>query len=334
MILKMLAYGLLLTDNAYLRDAWNVMDAVVVLVGWLAYLPGETMASLPSVSSLRTLRVLRPLRAIKQVPAMRVLVNSLIKAVRRSLATNISEHVDGERRGPAPIGDGERRGPAPIGSYLMVPSRPFRCHPRILRSLWCSPSACSERTIRARAVRALFDVVVLYLFLFLIFGVFSLQLFNGRLHQKCVADFGNGTSTLLIPNLDSLCQVDSSCNVGTYGRRDCEHIGSCGQLFYQKVALELAELDPDSMPAPWRGKIGSVGWRSNDTAVHELFDRLSENILVIISIMTTPPWCNVLRPGSCHPVPQSPAVHTRRRQTRRCWYLIQTQQRSCARWHR
>ena len=77
MILKILAQGLIIHRNAYLRDAWNWLDFVVVVTGIMEM----TEVSWFKVRALRTLRVLRPLRSIKAFPTMRKLVSSLVGSV-------------------------------------------------------------------------------------------------------------------------------------------------------------------------------------------------------------------------------------------------------------
>ena len=77
MLFKILAQGLILHKNAYLRDAWNWLDTVVVITGIMEMM----QLSFFKVRALRTLRVLRPLRSIKAFPKMRQLVSSLVGSV-------------------------------------------------------------------------------------------------------------------------------------------------------------------------------------------------------------------------------------------------------------
>ena len=70
-----MALGLYAGDRrAYLRDGWNWLDFIVVVTGWL-----ESVEGIPNVSLLRVFRVLRPLRALTRFPAMRTLVQVLIR---------------------------------------------------------------------------------------------------------------------------------------------------------------------------------------------------------------------------------------------------------------
>ena len=76
-VIKVVAMGFVLDETSYLKDGWNVMDFVVVVVSLLSNLPG--MGS--NVSALRVIRVLRPLRTLSMFPGMRVLIGTMIRSV-------------------------------------------------------------------------------------------------------------------------------------------------------------------------------------------------------------------------------------------------------------
>jgi hypothetical protein len=80
MVLKIGAMGLFLHPNAYLRDAWNWLDALVVITGVLSMLLDGG-----SLSFLRVFRVLRPLRSLSVLPRMRLLVNTVLLSIPRLL---------------------------------------------------------------------------------------------------------------------------------------------------------------------------------------------------------------------------------------------------------
>lgn len=82
MIVKLVAMGLILDKNCYLRDQWNWLDFVVVVGSILAYLP-----NIDNVSVLRTFRLFKPLRSLKTLPSMKELVVTLLESVRQ--LTNI-----------------------------------------------------------------------------------------------------------------------------------------------------------------------------------------------------------------------------------------------------
>ncbi|KAM6214574.1 voltage-dependent L-type calcium channel subunit alpha-1C isoform 4-T4 [Rhynchocyon petersi] len=90
--LKVIAYGLLFHPNAYLRNGWNLLDFIIVVVGlFSAILEQATKADGPNVlggkgagfdvKALRAFRVLRPLRLVSGVPSLQVVLNSIIKAM-------------------------------------------------------------------------------------------------------------------------------------------------------------------------------------------------------------------------------------------------------------
>ena len=79
MILKIMAMGFIWHRNAYLRDPWNWLDFLVVIIGIFNLLPFTHSNS--NFKSLRVFRVLRPLRSINNVPPIRRLVGSLIKSL-------------------------------------------------------------------------------------------------------------------------------------------------------------------------------------------------------------------------------------------------------------
>ncbi|PNH08113.1 Sodium channel protein type 4 subunit alpha [Tetrabaena socialis] len=73
-LLKIVAMGFLLHPGAYLRDGWNIVDFIVVLLGFV------DLFTSGNLTALRTVRVLRPLRAITHMRGMRVLVTTLIQS--------------------------------------------------------------------------------------------------------------------------------------------------------------------------------------------------------------------------------------------------------------
>ncbi|XP_072810651.1 voltage-dependent L-type calcium channel subunit alpha-1C isoform X1 [Vicugna pacos] len=91
-LLKVIAYGLLFHPNAYLRNGWNLLDFIIVVVGlFSAILEQATKADGANalggkgagfdVKALRAFRVLRPLRLVSGVPSLQVVLNSIIKAM-------------------------------------------------------------------------------------------------------------------------------------------------------------------------------------------------------------------------------------------------------------
>ncbi|XP_073667932.1 calcium channel, voltage-dependent, L type, alpha 1D subunit, a [Paramisgurnus dabryanus] len=100
--LKIIAYGLVMHQNAYVRNGWNMLDFVIVVIGLFSVVlelltkdgEKESAGSHPSaahghggkpggfdVKALRAFRVLRPLRLVSGVPSLQVVLNSIIKAM-------------------------------------------------------------------------------------------------------------------------------------------------------------------------------------------------------------------------------------------------------------
>ena len=66
-IIKIVAMGLIISENAYLRDAWNVIDFTIAISGVIEFFS----VSNTSIKALRILRVIRPLKSINAMPSMR-----------------------------------------------------------------------------------------------------------------------------------------------------------------------------------------------------------------------------------------------------------------------
>ncbi|TSW62388.1 Voltage-dependent L-type calcium channel subunit alpha-1D [Bagarius yarrelli] len=91
--LKILAYGLVMHPSSYIRNGWNLLDFVIVIVGLFSVVletvthkTGEThhMPGKPGgldVKALRAFRVLRPLRLVSGVPSLQIVLNSIMKAM-------------------------------------------------------------------------------------------------------------------------------------------------------------------------------------------------------------------------------------------------------------
>uniref|UniRef100_A0A3P9D1D2 Voltage-dependent L-type calcium channel subunit alpha n=1 Tax=Maylandia zebra TaxID=106582 RepID=A0A3P9D1D2_9CICH len=91
--LKIIAYGLVMHQNSYVRNGWNMLDFVIVIVGLFSVVlemitkdadSGGQSGGKPGgfdVKALRAFRVLRPLRLVSGVPSLQVVLNSIIKAM-------------------------------------------------------------------------------------------------------------------------------------------------------------------------------------------------------------------------------------------------------------
>eukprot|EP00438_Fugacium_kawagutii_P026023 Skav225720 [mRNA] locus=scaffold164:133417:137497:+ [translate_table: standard] len=70
--IKIVAYGFVGHPSAYIRDPWNWIDFLVVVVGLLDAMQFEAL------SFLKPARVLRPLRSLTAVPGIRNLFHTII----------------------------------------------------------------------------------------------------------------------------------------------------------------------------------------------------------------------------------------------------------------
>eukprot|EP00283_Hemiselmis_rufescens_P000787 CAMPEP_0173470682 /NCGR_PEP_ID=MMETSP1357-20121228/78005_1 /TAXON_ID=77926 /ORGANISM="Hemiselmis rufescens, Strain PCC563" /LENGTH=1276 /DNA_ID=CAMNT_0014438967 /DNA_START=139 /DNA_END=3966 /DNA_ORIENTATION=+ len=75
-VVRVLSQGLLLTDQAYLKSGWNIMDTVVLVFAWMDETDVIANAALGKV--FRLARALRPLRLMKRNEGMRVIIDALI----------------------------------------------------------------------------------------------------------------------------------------------------------------------------------------------------------------------------------------------------------------
>lgn len=75
-VLKVIAQGFCLGQGTYLRNAWNVLDFIVVVTALLSIIP-----EVPSMSAIRVFRVLRPLRSVSALPGLQKLVLAMLNSV-------------------------------------------------------------------------------------------------------------------------------------------------------------------------------------------------------------------------------------------------------------
>uniref|UniRef100_A0A7N6BXG7 Voltage-dependent L-type calcium channel subunit alpha n=1 Tax=Anabas testudineus TaxID=64144 RepID=A0A7N6BXG7_ANATE len=88
--LKIVAYGFVFHEGAYLRNCWNILDFVIVFMGLFTFVLDtiNKIADVPmekgggfDMKALRAFRVLRPLRLVSGVPSLQVVMNSILKAM-------------------------------------------------------------------------------------------------------------------------------------------------------------------------------------------------------------------------------------------------------------
>ncbi|XP_052745173.1 muscle calcium channel subunit alpha-1 isoform X6 [Bicyclus anynana] len=80
LFLKLITYGLLFHEGAFLRSAFNVLDMLVVCVSLISM--SFKSGSISVVKILRVFRVLRPLRAINRAKGLKYVVKCVIVAIK------------------------------------------------------------------------------------------------------------------------------------------------------------------------------------------------------------------------------------------------------------
>lgn len=80
-IMKVIALGFLFHPGAYLRNAWNILDFIIVIIGLISTLLSRMNLQGFDVKALRAFRVLRPLRLVSGVPSLQVVLNAILRAM-------------------------------------------------------------------------------------------------------------------------------------------------------------------------------------------------------------------------------------------------------------
>lgn len=75
-LLKLIALGFVVGDNAYLKNSWNRLDFFIVCTSII-----DMMLSSVNLSILKLLRTLRPLRIITRNEDMKIMVTSLMQSI-------------------------------------------------------------------------------------------------------------------------------------------------------------------------------------------------------------------------------------------------------------
>ena len=82
--LKIVVMGFAFHPGSYLRNAWNVLDFFIVIVGlvlWRLSSSGSGAESVESLRALRTFRALRPIRMASRAEGMKIVVNALFQSI-------------------------------------------------------------------------------------------------------------------------------------------------------------------------------------------------------------------------------------------------------------
>ena len=80
-IMKIIAQGFFQHQNAYLRNGWNILDFIIVIIGVVSTIMSTLEIEQLDVKALRAFRVLRPLRLVSGVPSLQVSLLVLCKCI-------------------------------------------------------------------------------------------------------------------------------------------------------------------------------------------------------------------------------------------------------------
>lgn len=81
MALKIITLGFAFTPSAYLRNSWNILDFLIVIISVLSLSLSDVASQLKALRSLRALRALRPLRVVSRYPGLKLVVNAVLGAI-------------------------------------------------------------------------------------------------------------------------------------------------------------------------------------------------------------------------------------------------------------
>ncbi|XP_069101385.1 muscle calcium channel subunit alpha-1-like isoform X11 [Argopecten irradians] len=80
-VMKIIAYGFALHAGAYLRNGWNILDFIIVVIGIISTILSWLNIHGFDVKALRAFRVLRPLRLVSRAPSLQVVLNAILRAM-------------------------------------------------------------------------------------------------------------------------------------------------------------------------------------------------------------------------------------------------------------
>ena len=82
-ILKIIAFRFWASEDAYLKDTWNLLDFFVVIVGWILFIIENALngTKISGLAGLRAFRILRPLKTVKRFKGLKKLVTALLLAL-------------------------------------------------------------------------------------------------------------------------------------------------------------------------------------------------------------------------------------------------------------
>ncbi|OMJ84853.1 hypothetical protein SteCoe_13979 [Stentor coeruleus] len=83
--LKIIGLGLVCPKNSYLRDLWNALDFILLILGWLSVLSSSSL----NLYAVRTLRILRIFRSITSIEGLRIIFIALLGSISKLVSSLI-----------------------------------------------------------------------------------------------------------------------------------------------------------------------------------------------------------------------------------------------------
>lgn len=82
MVVKIISRGFVRVRGTYLRDGWNILDFVIVVMAYVEVIMMQTSdEAVPNIKILRALRVLRALKVVQSVQSLQQVLESIVSAV-------------------------------------------------------------------------------------------------------------------------------------------------------------------------------------------------------------------------------------------------------------
>ena len=82
-ILKIVTFSFYTAEDAYIKDYWNILDFLVVIIGLISFIIEKSMGGtkISGLSGLKAFRILRPLKTLKRFKGLRKLVIALLASI-------------------------------------------------------------------------------------------------------------------------------------------------------------------------------------------------------------------------------------------------------------
>ena len=82
-VLKIITFTFYSAEDAYIKDYWNILDFIVVIIGFISFIIEKEMidSKISGLSALKAFRILRPLKTLKKLTYLKKLVIELLASI-------------------------------------------------------------------------------------------------------------------------------------------------------------------------------------------------------------------------------------------------------------